>query len=65
MTDHCVVELEGLADDADKCLVMGTILTQYYQYRKNHFPDSGEKKKADQSDCYRGGPSAFQKQQKE
>ena len=47
MTDHCVVELEGLADDADKCLVMGTILTQYYQYRKNHFPDSGEKKKAE------------------
>lgn len=47
MTDHCVVELEGLADDADKCLVMGTILTQYYQYRRNHFPDSGEKKKAD------------------
>lgn len=47
MTDHCVVELEGLADDADKCLVMGTILTQYYQYRRNHFPDSGEKKKAE------------------
>lgn len=34
-----VIELEGLADDADKCLVMGTVLVQYYEYLKLHFKD--------------------------
>ena len=34
---HSVIELEGLADDADKCLVMGTILVQYYQVLKQNF----------------------------
>lgn len=34
-----VIELEGLADDADKCLVMGTILLQYFQYLKLNFTD--------------------------
>lgn len=45
MHGHSVLELEGLADDADKCLVMGTILIQYYQYLKLHFqsPGSGER----------------------
>ena len=38
---HCILELEGLADDADKCLVMGTILIQYYQYLKLHFRGEG------------------------
>lgn len=32
-----IIELEGLADDADKCLVMGTILVQYFEYLKLHF----------------------------
>lgn len=45
LNGHCVIELEGLADDADKCLVMGTILVQYYQYLKQHFKDSEDKKK--------------------
>lgn len=35
-----VIELEGLADDGDKCLIMGTILVQYYQYLKLHFTDT-------------------------
>lgn len=35
-----VIELEGLADDADKCLVMGTILVQYFQYLKLNFTDT-------------------------
>lgn len=39
MRGHSVLELEGLADDADKCLVMGTILIQYYQYLKLHFSE--------------------------
>ena len=39
MTEKNVIELEGLADDADKCLVMGTILIQYYEYLKLHFND--------------------------
>jgi len=39
MNGYSVIELEGLADDADKCLVMGTILVQYYQYLKLHFKD--------------------------
>lgn len=43
MQGHTILELEGLADDADKCLVMGTILVQYYQYLKLHFKSlSGE-----------------------
>lgn len=45
LNGHCVIELEGLADDADKCLVMGTILVQYYQYLKQNFKDSEDKKK--------------------
>ncbi len=45
MKGHCVIELEGLADDADKCLVMGTILVQYYQYLKQNFKDSEDKRK--------------------
>lgn len=45
MNSHCVIELEGLADDADKCLVMGTILVQYYQYLKLHFQRENEKQK--------------------
>lgn len=32
-----VIELEGLADDADKCLVMGTILVQYFEFLKQNF----------------------------
>lgn len=40
MNGHCVIELEALADDADKCLVMGTILVQYYQYLKMNFSDN-------------------------
>lgn len=43
MRGHSVLELEGLADDADKCLVMGTVLVQYYQYLKLHFSSSGQK----------------------
>lgn len=42
---HCILELEGLADDADKCLVMGTILVQYYQYLKLHFQSDGSSRK--------------------
>lgn len=37
MNNHSIIELEGLADDADKCLVMGTVLIQYYEYLKLHF----------------------------
>lgn len=37
MNGHCVIELESLADDADKCLVMGTVLIQYYQVLKQNF----------------------------
>ena len=40
MSGRSVIELEGLADDADKCLVMGTILVQYFEYLKLHFSDS-------------------------
>lgn len=40
LSERNVIELEGLADDADKCLVMGTILIQYYQYLKLHFTDT-------------------------
>lgn len=39
MEGRNIIELEGLADDGDKCLVMGTILVQYYQYLKGHFHD--------------------------
>lgn len=45
MLGHSVLELEGLADDADKCLVMGTILIQYYQYLKLNFKDSPAERK--------------------
>lgn len=38
-----IIELEGLADDADKCLVMGTVLVQYYEYLKLHFKDTGKR----------------------
>lgn len=44
MNGRTIMELEGLADDADKCLVMGTILVQYYQYLKGHFHDSDKTK---------------------
>lgn len=44
MAGRNIIELEGLADDADKCLVMGTILVQYYQYQKGHFYDQNKKK---------------------
>lgn len=44
MNGRTIMELEGLADDADKCLVMGTILVQYYQYLKGHFHDSDKSK---------------------
>lgn len=38
MMNGCsVIELEGLADDSDKCLVMGAVLVQYYEYVKYHF----------------------------
>lgn len=38
MMNGCsVLELEGLADDSDKCLVMGAVLVQYYEYVKYHF----------------------------
>lgn len=40
-----IIELEGLADDADKCLVMGTILVQYYEYLKLHFSDTDKQLK--------------------
>lgn len=39
MQGKIIIELEGLADDADKCLVMGTILVQYYQFLKLNFND--------------------------
>lgn len=45
MNGRTIMELEGLADDADKCLVMGTILVQYYQYLKGHFRDDPDKTK--------------------
>lgn len=44
MSGRSIIELEGLADDADKCLVMGTILVQYYQYVKIHFHDTDKRK---------------------
>ena len=44
MNGHCVIELEGLADDADKCLVMGTVLIQYYQVLKQNFRSRREGK---------------------
>ena len=44
MNGRAIIELEGLADDADKCLVMGTILVQYYQFLKGHFRDSDKTK---------------------
>jgi len=40
-----IIELEGLADDSDKCLVMGVLLVQYYEYLKHHFTDAGAKNK--------------------
>lgn len=40
LSERNVIELEGLADDADKCLVMGTILVQYFQYLKLNFTDT-------------------------
>ncbi|MCM1285019.1 MAG: ATP-binding protein [Acetobacter sp.] len=40
MSGRSVIELEGLADDADKCLVMGTIIVQYYEYLKLNFKDN-------------------------
>lgn len=43
MNGQSVIELEGLADDADKCLVMGTVLVQYYEYLKLHFSPSRRK----------------------
>lgn len=43
MQGRSVIELEGLADDADKCLVMGTILVQYFEYLKLHFSVSDKK----------------------
>ncbi len=45
MGGHSVLEMDGLADDADKCLVMGTVLIQYYQYLKLHFKDSPMERK--------------------
>ncbi len=35
--NHVILELEELADDADKCIVMGVIMSQYYQYLKLRF----------------------------
>ena len=44
LMDGCnIIELEGLADDADKCLVMGTVLVQYFEYLKLHFQDTGKR----------------------
>ena len=43
MRGRSVIELEGLADDTDKCLVMGTILVQYFEYLKLHFSVSDRK----------------------
>lgn len=40
LLERNVIELEGLADDADKCLVMGTILIQYFEYLKLNFADT-------------------------
>lgn len=34
---HIILELEELADDADKCIVMGVVMSQYYQYLKLQF----------------------------
>ena len=34
LANPTVVELDALADDSDKCLVMGVILMQYFQYLK-------------------------------
>lgn len=31
---HVIIELDALADDADKCIVMGALLTQYFQFIK-------------------------------
>lgn len=42
MNGRAIIELEGLADDADKCLVMGTILVQYFEYLKLHFRGSSK-----------------------
>lgn len=42
MKGRSVIELEGLADDADKCLVMGTILVQYFEYLKLNFSVSAQ-----------------------
>lgn len=44
MDGRNVIELEGLADDADKCLVMGTILVQYYEFLKLHFQDTDKER---------------------
>lgn len=33
--DNVVVELDALADDADKAIVMGTLMTQYFQHIKS------------------------------
>ena len=44
MKGRSVIELDGLADDADKCLVMGTVLVQYFEYLKQNFHSSSEKK---------------------
>ncbi len=43
MTKKTVIELEGLADDADKCLVMGTILIQYFECLKLKHNENCEK----------------------
>ena len=45
MNSRSVIELEGLADDSDKCLVMGTILVQYFEYLKANFQSSSQKLK--------------------
>lgn len=38
-----VISLDALADDADKSIVMGIILAQYYEYRKLQCADSTKK----------------------
>lgn len=43
MSGKNILELEGLADDSDKCLVMGTVLVQYYEYLKLHFSSDDKK----------------------
>lgn len=30
-TNNCIIELDGLADDADKSIVMGSLIMQYFQ----------------------------------